>query len=76
LNGRAVLAMRGSVNYGDVLLSPMSLVISILLISISTEVGRRGSLDNKGVSRDILIILLGFAIAFFIIGIIIPLTQG
>jgi hypothetical protein len=76
LNRRPVLAMHGSIDYGNVLLLPMSLVISVLLISISAKVSRRGSLDNKGVSRDLLIILLGFAIAFFIIGVIIPLIQG
>jgi hypothetical protein len=68
--------MHGSINYRNTLLLPMGLGISILFISISAEVSRRGSLDNKGVSRDILIILLGFAIAFFIIGVIIPLVQG
>jgi hypothetical protein len=34
------------------------------------------SLGEEGLGKDLLIILLGFAIAFFIIGVVIPLMAG
>lgn len=74
-----VLAMHGSIHYRDISFLPMCLGMAILFISIFAEVGRRGSLDSRGGGYErykILAILLGFALAFIILGVIIPLMQG
>ncbi|KXA91832.1 hypothetical protein AKJ63_00730 [candidate division MSBL1 archaeon SCGC-AAA259D18] len=71
-----VLAIDKSIEIREISFLPMCFGLTVLFLSIFVKLGRRGTLSRKGISYKPFIFLAGFALSFFIIGVIIPFMQG